>query len=508
MGMASLIWLLFRTGAKPTRIVYPCQRAAVDNISIAAHSLLPVTIIGFFSRFHLASLRLSTSRTKEFFKRYWKPILALAIIVPSLGLGVLFLGNVLNPPRYPGDVNLILTSQTATASPASDIYVVNGRSMAHISNLINLMGSQGLLFYESSASGVNQGPLGLIAANDVILIKINSQWDARGGTNTDLLRELIQAIIDHPNGFRGEIIVADNGQSFGDMDWDSANAENTSQSVQDVVNIFSSQYRVSTYDWQSIYSVRVNEYLNGDMTDGYWLNDTADPETGINVSYPKFQSAYGTYISFKHGIWNGASYEDRLKIINLPILKSHRIYGVTAATKHYMGVQSEGTNGGLANGHAQIGEGGMGTLLAETRYPILNILDAIWINANPYPSVMCGPYTGYIYATRVNIIMASLDPVALDYWASKNVLIPTAQRTGYDDVQTLDPDNMVTHIGLTDAFGIYLTNTSEELVRNGYSVTMDETQMNVYVSQFFASNSVDNMSAKQLLDLFEENRED
>ncbi|MFX1300345.1 MAG: hypothetical protein ACFFDE_05325, partial [Promethearchaeota archaeon] len=361
LGAVSLIWFLFRTGTKPTRVTYPCQQVAANNVSVAAQSILPVAITTFFMKFRISSLRLAASEAQGFLKRYWKPILALAIIVPSLGFGLFFVWNTLAPPAYPGDVNLYLTPQTATESPASNIYVLNGRPVAHIPNLINLMGSQGLFFYQSSTTGATQGPSGLIAPDDVIILKINMQWSERGGSNTDLLYELIQAILAHPDGFTGEIIIADNGQGVGDLNWTSANAEDTSQSALDVVNMFSSEYAVSAYDWQSIRNIQVDEYSDGDMTDGYWRNSTADPDTGVYVSYPKFQSEQGTYISFKHGIWNGATYEDRLKVINLPVLKSHQIYGVTAATKHYMGVQSEILNGGIANGHQQIGEGGMGT---------------------------------------------------------------------------------------------------------------------------------------------------
>jgi len=385
----------------------------------------------------MSSLRLAASEAQGFLKRYWKPILALAIIVPSLGFGLFYVWNTLTPPAYPGDVNLMLTPQTATESPASDIYVLNGRPVAHIPNLISLMGSQRLLFYQSSTTGVTQGPSGLIASDDVVILKINMQWNARGGSNTDLLQELIQAILDHPEGFSGEIVVADNGQGWGDLNWTLANAEDTSLSALDVVNMFAQDYDVSAYDWQPIRNNQVNEYSDGDMVDGYWRNSTADPDTGVHVSYPKFQSEQGTYISFKHGIWNGVTYEDRLKVINLPVLKSHSIYGVTAACKHYMGVQSEILNEGIANGHNQIGEGGMGTLLAETRYPVLNILDAIYINANPYPFLFCGPATTYEAATRVNILMASTDPVALDYWAARNVLIPTAEINGYEDTHRI-----------------------------------------------------------------------
>ncbi|MFX0078467.1 MAG: DUF362 domain-containing protein [Candidatus Hermodarchaeota archaeon] len=499
LGVASLIWFLFRTGTKPTRVTYPCQQAALNNVSAATQSILPVAITSFFLKFRLPSFRIAMSKTQGFLKRYWKPILALAIIIPSLGFGVFFVWNALNPPVYPSDVNLSLTANTATESPESDLFVVNGRQVAHIPNLLQLMGSQGLYFYQSSTPGATQGPSGLIATSDVVLIKINSQWNSRGGTNTDLLRELIEAIVLHPDGFTGEIVVADNSQGWGTLNWAESNAEDITQSVQDVVDMFSSQHQVSTFDWSPIRAISVNEYSDGDMTNGYCHNTTANLDTGVQVSYPKFQTTFGTYISFKHGIWNGASYEDHLKIINLPILKTHSNYGVTAATKHYMGVQSEGLNGGLANGHSCIGEGGMGTILAETRYPVLNILDAIHINPNPYPSIWCGPATNYDGATRVNIIMASTDPVALDYWAAKYVLMPTAEVNGHEDLRAIDPDNMERRTGLTDAFGVYLNNTKLELIRNGYTVTTNLNRMNVFITQTHSARNHDTLSPSSFL---------
>ncbi|MFX0066644.1 MAG: DUF362 domain-containing protein [Candidatus Hermodarchaeota archaeon] len=312
---------------------------------------------------------------------------------------------------------------------------------------------------------------------------MNSQWAYRGGTNTDFLKELIQVIVDHPDGFSGEIVVADNGQGWGSMDWPSGNAEDRGQSTQDVVNMFSPEYDVSTYDWQVIRSNRVNEYSEGDQVSGYIVYDTPDPETGIIVSYPKFETEYGTYISFKHGIWNGIGYEKRLKVINCPILKSHRVYGVTASIKHYMGVISQ-TRGlsGLTDSHSTVGTGGMGTVLVETGLPALNIIDAIWVNANPYPSGSTGPNTDYSQATRVNVLLAGIDPVALDYWAAKYVLVTTASLTGYDDIHTLDPDNSE-RSGLAEAFGTWLNLTKNELVRGSYNVTTNEKQMNVHVYQ-------------------------
>ena len=124
------------------------------------------------------------------------------------------------------------------------------------------------------------------------------------------------------------------------------------------------------------------------------------PRTGIIVSYPKFETPYSTLISFKKGIWDPSlrTYDsERLKVINVPVLKSHMGYGVTASVKHYMGVGSDKLT---RTAHRSVGTGGMGTEMAETRAPVLNVLDAIWINANPGR----GPMTRYSDASQVKII--------------------------------------------------------------------------------------------------------
>jgi len=118
----------------------------------------------------------------------------------------------------------------------------------------------------------------LIDREDVVLIKINCQWDERGGTNTDLLKSIIKAIIEHPDGFIGEIIVADNGQAQygslrtgGSMSWKNNNAQDTSQSTQRVVDEFAENYKVSAYLWDTITTKQVEEYIGGDYEDGFIL---------------------------------------------------------------------------------------------------------------------------------------------------------------------------------------------------------------------------------------------
>ena len=471
IGLLSLIWFLVRTGTKPTRVVYPCQRAAAANIYIwLTTSLLPFL------------LAIPQRLTKTDFGKKRITVISVMLVVVVAG-SLAFLELYQTGREEPEEVaGLTLQGRLAKVQPASNIFVVAGTNGhdAGFSELINLMGQYDLFFYKSNTTGKNMGPKGLVAKDDVVIIKVNSQWDQRGGTNTDLLKSIIEAILDHPDGFIGEIVVADNGQAQygsqgngGSLDWRYNNAENHSQSIQSVVDMFSRSHKVSTYLWDTITLKEVHEYFEGDVDDGYIVNQTANSVTGIQVSYPKFKTEFGTYISFKLGIWNpdANSYNSgKLKVINVPVLKSHSGYGVTACVKHYMGVVSDRLTG--HNAHQSVGRGGMGTEMVEARMPILNILDAIWVNAHPRG----GPGTSYSSATGVNITIASTDPVALDYWAAKYVLMQTAKLLGHTDMSSMDPDNTA-----QGSFGTWLRLSMQEIVSEGFRATVDDDQMNVYV---------------------------
>jgi len=474
IGLLSLIWLILRSGTKPSRITYPCQRVALANVQLWL-ILYMAPIIYAFHGLNLSSL-------KNFFKRKKLFTIALASCIIIASFTTIWF--ILERSREVS-VELSIEGRLASRSPSSDIFVIVGTNGydGGFRKLIELMSTYGIRFYRSDTVGELKGPDGLIARDDVVIVKVNSQWDERGGTNTDLLKAVIEAIVGHPDGFIGEIVVADNGQAQygpygfgGSLNWDRNNAEDRAQSVQKVVDLFSNRYRVSTYLWDSITLRRVKEYIEGDMEDGYVVYDNPDPKTGIIVSYPKFKTKFGTYISFKYGLWDpeSKSYrQDKLKVINIPVLKTHSIYGVTACVKHYMGIPSDRLT--QHNPHISVGSGGMGTLMAETRFPTLNILDAIWINPHP----RSGPRTPYNSAVRVGVIAASLDPVALDYWASKNILMKTASILGYRDLSSMDPDN--TSPG---SFGSWLRLSMEALRTAGYQVVMGDEYINVYVYRY------------------------
>ncbi len=465
VSIASLLWLLLRTGMKPSRAAYPCQKAALANTSAWLGTLaLPV----LWRR--PAGLR--DPGATPIGKTRLRLVVFLAATVFFAGIITGGVGLFLNASATGTgqSLTLELAGRQQPTSTYSDIFAVQGTTGADggFQRLVDLMGERGPSFYS------------LIGPRDVVIIKVNSQWDQRGGTNTDLVRAIIESILKHPGGFTGEIVIADNGQAQagsdgvgGSLDWKSNNAQDKAQSMQKVADGLSVRCKVSTALWDRITTARVAEYSEGDMRSGYVVDSSPSQQTGIVVSYPKFETSYSTLISFKKGIWNPAlrTYDsDRLKVINVPVLKSHIIYGVTASVKHYMGVVSEKLT---HSAHDSVGLGGMGTEMAQTRIPTLNVIDASWINAGPGR----GPQTRYSDASQVNVIAAGRDPVALDYWAAKNILVPAAMKLGYKNADTLNPDT-----ARNGYFARWLRLSMKELQRAGYPSTIDLDGVNIFVS--------------------------
>ena len=347
-----------------------------------------------------------------------------------------------------------------------------------VTRLIASMQTHGLYFHQTE-----DAPCGLIASNDVVLLQINAQWAERGGTNTDLIARVIEAVLAHPDGFTGEIIVADNGQAQfgtdrtgGSLDWAQANSACREQSTLDVINAFQARgYRVTGSLWDVFTAVRVAEFRDGDYTDGFVVEDFVR-HTGLEVTYPKFTTEFGTHVSFRYGIWDGESYDsDRLKVINMPVLKSHFIFGQTGAVKGYMGVVSDrltrdSSLSRVGRAHNSVGTGGMGTQMVYTRMPILNIMDMIWVAPDG------GPPATFNAAVEVNKIAASLDPVALDVWTTNHVLIPEAEKLLRRRPSAMDPAG-------TDpgSFGHWLRLSLNEMLAAGYNFTMDEDEMFVVI---------------------------
>jgi hypothetical protein len=280
------------------------------------------------------------------------------------------------------------------------------------------------------------------------------------------------------------------------MDYSNPNSYYQNVSTQTLAESFAPEWDVSSILWDDLHFSTVDDYNDGDFTDGYVRSSVWNEEMQLYTSYPKFQSpATGAYISFKEGVWhNDTGFDSNgLKILNIPVLKSHELLGVTACVKHYMGVPQghivTSVSPSVPHEHYSVRRGGMGTMIVETRAPDLNILDMVWVNANPLESSFDrGPWSTYTAASATDIIGASVDPVALDYWSAKNVLVPTAQYLEYTEYSSLDPDYepISEHIyapavQMEESFHNYLEYSMNEMKDAGLQVTMNETEMNVFV---------------------------
>jgi len=173
------------------------------------------------------------------------------------------------------------------------------------------------------------------------------------------------------------------------------------------------------------------------------------------MSYPVFTSQYsGVKIDFFKGPWKDGKYlERKLKFINFSSLNTHGgDTGVTASIKNYLGIcdMTCGYRGigpkGFYNFH-YVGQtriprrirlvlekigwedhydaigGCVGYFMKNIRMADLNIITAEW--------------SGFGSRTKTNLrahtktILASRDPVALDFIAAKEVLLPVTQDKEY-----------------------------------------------------------------------------
>lgn len=465
-GLFALAWMILRSGVKPSRLAYPCQQAALTAAALALGA--PVVAAIFALRRGVAgtlpSRRACLGSACGLMVMF--ALVAWALSTPAAGDG---------PGAGPGPRAGYRASVYHVTDCPQEPEPVTGRFFG-LDNLITLMGAGGLKFYQSTgALDMETGPDGIIAADDVVIIKINYQWAERGGTNVDLLRGLVRRIVDHPDGFSGEIVICENAQ-FNAIDFDRAanNAQDTSRSPHDVVVEFDAQgHTISHYNWTAIRAIAVGEYSTDDMTDGYIVYGF-DGTLGGRMSYPKFKTDKGTLISLKHGIWDTGTRtysHERLRFINLPVLKSHSAsYGATACVKHYMG----SVTGTLStNSHSAIANGLLGEFLKETQMADLNILDCIWINADPND----GPWTSYAAATRRDELVGGTDPIAIDIWAVKNILIPAFEANGHSPpwpTPSADPDDPAS------AFRHYLDNSMNRLLAVGIDVTHDFANIDAF----------------------------
>nr|MBN2276793.1 DUF362 domain-containing protein [candidate division Zixibacteria bacterium] len=317
----------------------------------------------------------------------------------------------------------------------------------------------------------------LVDKDDIIVLKVNSQWWNQGMTNTDVLKAFIDNILASGN-FTGEIIIADNHQAknINSRGWTTAE-RNGRFNYNELVEYFNGRgfSNVTKYHWNPASANPTPLQLDGfgdavrshpSEGDGYiWPKDLYyECPYGHRsmLAYPVFTSAYsGTTVDLKNGAFREGEYTGQpVKFFNFSALNHHSRYaGVTASIKNYMGVVDMSCGypapypEGTFNTH-HIGASDLFRLLARHQKSLHNT--PFYWDILLHPSVFRFRYTGGVLgafmkkirpadmhfitavtvgwgsrtdvsmAARANTLLASKDPVALDYWAAYNILLKAA----------------------------------------------------------------------------------
>jgi hypothetical protein len=461
-GFIAFLWVISRSGMNPKRLTYPCQQAAFPLASTWL-----IAVAAFFSGTFLL-------------KYFTRLTIAASLIV---GMGWALLSFI----KAPDAVTATSAKVWEVSNPVSEIFVLDnmpptsgsvtaGNATVPNANLVDraidslvmIMDAKGLYLLKT---GVR--PTGLIGSDETVIIKGNFQWDGRLSTNTDRIKGLINHILNHPDGFTGEILVCDNAQNSGRPWTNCNNSDDETQTITDVTNTFKAKgYPVDLVKWDLIMNSTVAEYSAGNTTSGFTYDATT------KVSYPKFQTPKGTYVSLKYGIWNGSSYDrSKLCVINIPVCKAHGYSGATLAIKNWVGAMSltdkVGRYGSEDNMHLEyfLKSWALPARVIAEATPDLNIIDATW--TAPTDNHTAGQ--SYV---NTNTIMASTDPVAISWYAAKHILTPVAASKTYTN-----PDRVYSSTpGLYDCPYTYaFKNWANYLITTKQmNFTRDSTKISVY----------------------------
>jgi hypothetical protein len=333
---------------------------------------------------------------------------------------------------------------------------VNGSPPENLRKVVELMGGIHTLFGE----------------DDVVLIKPNAQWWNQGATNLAALSAFVDLIMERPGGFRGEVVIAENCHR-GISPWTSTasgwardfqrNAEisgikNLAELGRSLKERYGDRFTLRhwinvEYGAKRVFGPKDGAgYVYCDGTGGVPLlsfdNGVAgDKYRATIMTYPVFVTDRGTVVDFKHGVWEKGKYTGGpFRFVNFPALNHHSVYcGLTSAVKNYLGVTDlsggpDPHQGGMLtskyyNFHSfpfdkwdhgprpgMLGAE-VGVFLKTVRKADLNITAAEWVGL---VSRVEPP------AARTRAVLASTDPVALDFHSGKYLLFPNSKMAVHD----------------------------------------------------------------------------
>ncbi|MBN1182974.1 MAG: DUF362 domain-containing protein [Bacteroidales bacterium] len=457
-GFLAFVWVVLRSGLNPKRLTYPCQQVAFPLASAWVIAVLSLWG-GFIITKHI------------------RKVSTISLLILIAGIFMVSSSTSLRP-NAEVDVNL---PAWQVSNPVSEVFVMNNipntvgslaAGDASVPNtsfvdpamdtLFQIMDAEGHYFYNTSSH-----PNGIVESDDIVVIKGNFQWDSRLGTHTDRIKGLIWKILNHPDGFSGEILVCDNTQEYSVIDDNKNNSEDTEQSIIDVVNTFNAKgYPVYLMNWVDLREITVSEFSFGDTTNGYVY------EADTKISYPKFITPGGTKVSLRYGIYQISDTWDKSKlcIINFPVIKAHCMMGATLGLKNWVGLLTTGNTdtryGSWDDMHYTYfwGEYALLSRVMEVTFPDLTILDGTWTNG----------YSNWEFDENYNFhtrcLVASTDPLASSWYAAKYILNPIA----FNKTNT-DPDNS------NGEYGSAIKKLAGYLIDSAHiDITMDPNKISVY----------------------------
>jgi hypothetical protein len=339
-----------------------------------------------------------------------------------------------------------------TTNPKTSVYrALNGGPVRNMHKIFELMGGISTVF----------------GKDDVIVIKPNLQWWNQGAPNFPALKSFIDVIMHRPGGFIGEVVIAENVHR-GAQPWKSEYSSwactfERNTHLDDVLNMnqlanslketygerFSVCHLINVKDGgRRIYSPEDGTgYVFCDGTGGVPLlaidNGLRNEDYRATImTYPIIKTDRGTLIDFKYGIWENDQYINQpFRLINFAAINHHSSYcGITSAIKNYMGISD------LSGGPDPFDDG----KLTDTYYNFHSFPFNKWA-PGPEPGMMgaemgefmrtirkadlniaTGELVGLVSRTeppvaKTNVILASTDPVSLDYHSAKYVLYPNSK---------------------------------------------------------------------------------
>lgn len=361
----------------------------------------------------------------------------------------------------------------------------NSNIMSHIYESKNGTPEQNMAKVLEMLGGIET----IINKNDIVIIKPNGQQIKHSMTNTNTIKEFIDQVLGISR-FNGEIIIAENHHhyNYNSAGW-TTTFRNGDYNLNELIDYYQDKgiNNVTKYHWKDAGIVPNSRFtiinrgkiVSGpDEGDGYVWTDEDYSYQGkkTKMSYPIFTSAFsGVTIDFKNGAWKDGKYTGQpIKFINISALRNHSNAGVTATIKNYLGVVDltcgyHGINPpGYYNFHyiavdwPAIGilRNGMKSFITSNFSKKQKIIRKIAQYVGPQNGALggaVGHFMKTIRNTDLNIIaaeytghegrrktpahtktvLASTDPVALDYYAGKYVLYPLGGKRAEDN----NPDN-------------------------------------------------------------------